>query len=870
MASPKPESNSTSPPKQVDDAATKESKAEVNGHADKSESKSEAETKPEKQLSNGTGSGEENGTPNGADKDVEMKNGDGSKDAPSTTEKSETSDKKEAETNTTPKESSKDDDVEMKESEPAKEASAAPSDEKNDDDANESTTKPTEAGTEDPDKAKDAQSSPGDAGESGIDLQPASLSQLAIDGPEPNTSPVEPSVEVSMTDAPASKVPREREDDGGEEPAPKRAKTEPKEEEPTASTPTADGQEISVMTEFPKPKFDEFTEWYDAKNSAKEITNHRRREMRRTVARVKKTKHGGEFRDSVQKLWPALWEKYSLKIEKPMDLSEIDRNLRDTKYKTYGDFKADLALLVENSQAYNGPDHYITMAARGASKTVWDDVVFLPEEEPSKPKAPPKANRMRELRVGSNVKPEAPSGGSTPTPTTGPPAKAAQSVGEARRSSSVHDGDRPKRTVRAPKPKDIDYSSKPARKKLRPELQFCDEVLAELTSQKHWSLNQWFLDAVDAEGLGIPHYYSVIKHPMDLGKVSRMLANGEISSLKEFHKNVTLMFDNCYQFNGPYEQGGVSALAKQLQDIYTAQMKNKDTWLAKHAKANPPPASVSNPSDDDDDEDEEDGEDANAVADHTRAVKELEARLREEMDKQANLFAAEQPNQSMITIQQGIVSMVQEALLKAKTTLNEVRQKNPAGKPKKSKPAKAKAAGGGAGRKASGAAAQPKKAGAGPAKNKKKNLTAADKDHIAGAINDLEYPHLDRAIDIIKRDTGQMESEDGELELDIDQLSNDALLKLWELCKKALPGFAKDAAAQSPEVHRAAPSKSAPKTAAKPKKNKPMSALEQEARIAQLRQIRDMYGKGDNGGAADPARAESQGPMSSDDSSEEE
>uniref|UniRef100_A0A8H7NN09 Bromo domain-containing protein n=1 Tax=Bionectria ochroleuca TaxID=29856 RepID=A0A8H7NN09_BIOOC len=384
MASPKPESNSTSPPKQVDDAATKESKAEVNGHADKSESKSEAETKPEKQLSNGTGSGEENGTPNGADKDVEMKNGDGSKDAPSTTEKSETSDKKEAETNTTPKESSKDDDVEMKESEPAKEASAAPSDEKNDDDANESTTKPTEAGTEDPDKAKDAQSSPGDA--------------------------VEPSVEVSMTDAPASKVPREREDDGGEEPAPKRAKTEPKEEEPTASTPTADGQEISVMTEFPKPKFDEFTEWYDAKNSAKEITNHRRREMRRTVARVKKTKHGGEFRDSVQKLWPALWEKYSLKIEKPMDLSEIDRNLRDTKYKTYGDFKADLALLVENSQAYNGPDHYITMAARGASKTVWDDVVFLPEEEPSKPKAPPKANRMRELRVGSNVKPEAPSG----------------------------------------------------------------------------------------------------------------------------------------------------------------------------------------------------------------------------------------------------------------------------------------------------------------------------------------------------------------------------------------------------------------------------------------------------------------------------
>lgn len=72
------------------------------------------------------------------------------------------------------------------------------------------------------------------------------------------------------------------------------------------------------------------------------------------------------------------------------------------------------------------------------------------------------------------------------------------------------------------------------------------------------------------------------------------------------------------------------------------------------------------------------------------------------------------------------------------------------------------------------------------------------------------------------------------------------MLRLWELCKKALPGFGKDSTAapnSSAEVNRGAPAKQAPKTAAKPKKNKPMSAQEQESRIAQLTALREMYHK---------------------------
>lgn len=67
---------------------------------------------------------------------------------------------------------------------------------------------------------------------------------------------------------------------------------------------------------------------------------------------------------------------------------------------------------------------------------------------------------------------------------------------------------------------------------------------------------------------------------------------------------------------------------------------------------------------------------------------------------------------------------------------------------------------------------------------------------------------------------------------------------MWELCKKVLPGFAKDTSvAKSPEVSRATP-KQQPNNAAKPKKNKPMSAQEQEARIAQLQNLSAMYRPG--------------------------
>ncbi|KID90577.1 transcription regulator BDF1 [Metarhizium guizhouense ARSEF 977] len=722
-----------------------------------------------------------------------------------------------------------------------------------------------------------------------VDLGPSSMSQLAIDTTEKAISPTEPTGDLPMHDAPGVKVAREREEDASEEPAPKRARTEPMEDEaapaPSTTDVLSDAQAEVVVsgTEspgLPPTALNKLSNWLDEETNKREISQFQRREMRKVIGRVKKTKAGGHFRDSVQKLWPGLWDSYVAKVDRPMDLAELERGLRDLNgpYTTYGKFQSDLRLIFDNTLLFNGPHHDITASAVTAVRAVWEEVLPIPSEEPAKPKAVPKAKPIRESRAVANAdaaRRQSTGPTASPvaeTPANKPAAAATQDHSADRRSSTATEGDRPKRTVRAPKPKDIDYTTKPSRKKLKPELQFAEEVLAEIMSGKNHQLNAWFMDPVDAEGFNIPDYYSVIKKPMDLNRVSRMLSEGEISNLKEFDKTVRLIFDNCYKFNGPVEQGNpVSAIAKQLEELYLAQMKGKDAWLAKYAKANAP-ASASNASDDDEEDEEEDGEDAVDAPVDTRAIEELQAKLDEETKKLNSMFLT--ANQSMIDIQKNIVEMIQKTLIEKAREIQSARSKAKNDKPKKAgKPAKSKTAGSG-GRKSTGGAAQSKKAGGSKKAVPKKSLTAADKDQIANAINDLDGPHLDRAIDIIKRDTGQNENNDGELELDIDQLSSDALMKLWELCKKALPNFAKDSVpvasaeiSRPPAKQAAAANKSA---GGKSKKNKPMSAQEQEARIAQLKELRGLYKDGQEPGDETRGPQLTHGAETSDDSDSEE
>lgn len=82
------------------------------------------------------------------------------------------------------------------------------------------------------------------------------------------------------------------------------------------------------------------------------------------------------------------------------------------------------------------------------------------------------------------------------------------------------------------------------------------------------------------------------------------------------------------------------------------------------------------------------------------------------------------------------------------------------------------------------------------------------------------------------------ENDSGELELDLENLSTDALIKLYDISIKAFPSLKAEKErnlAAPPTQQEVTPAK--PKSS-KPKKNKPMTKAEQERRLQQLNDLK--------------------------------
>lgn len=626
--------------------------------------------------------------------------------------------------------------------------------------------KETEANKEGPDTSKDvgdtslsgtSQDQPVQEGDSG----PAGMSQLAIDEegkqPKPSTS----ETDVAMEDAPLSaKVAREREDDTAEEPSAKRAKTEPQEDEVQVSTLPTDTKTRNGL--------EGIENWNNEAIESKPITAFQIKEIRRILSSIKKTKNGSYFKDAVVKLWPWLAEGYLAKIKDPVDLGVLERELRDGEYATFGDFKRRLSLLYKNCLEFNGETHDITRASLNVVESAWVKCLAVPEEEPPKKKTKQIPQRHHEQRsaqarqgVGSSPaaeqappKPKQPNrrASSTAASPTGngeafavPPG----GVPQIRRASTNVEGDRPKRAIHPPRPKDIDYTSKPTTRRKDPEIQFCDEVLREIMDTKHFNVNSAFLVPVDPVALGIPTYFNVIKKPMDLGSIQAKLSKGEYTHAKQFQNDVDLMFNNCFKFNSAgtpvHDQG------KKLKQLFQSEWNKKDQWIAKHASSKP--ASV----DSDVSDIESDVEiDASAGGGNAgvlmNTISALQEKLQEETVKLNNLYMEDHPNEALIKLQSTVLATVQQSLLQEKQKLASFKPEK-GGKAKGGKPAKAKAGGGP--KKAGGAAAAKKGGAAKKAPKKERSFGATERNLIAQALSDPSFAAIDQAIGIIKKDTGQ-------------------------------------------------------------------------------------------------------------------
>ncbi|ODV82948.1 hypothetical protein CANARDRAFT_30419 [[Candida] arabinofermentans NRRL YB-2248] len=311
------------------------------------------------------------------------------------------------------------------------------------------------------------------------------------------------------------------------------------------------------------------------------------------------------------------------------------------------------------------------------------------------------------------------------------------------RRESIDNG-RPKREIHPPKPKDMPYDIRPKKKKYQAELRFCQQVLKDLTSKKYDSISFPFLLPVDPIALDCPTYFDVVKEPMDFSTISNKLSNGEYENADEFENDVKLIFKNCYIFNP--EGTAVNMMGHRLEAVFD------EKWLNKPIT----PPSPTNNSDDDSDGEGGDYDDDGEGGDYDDD---------EEFDLDINSIT----DPTIEFLVANIERMTQD--------LNKMRQEK-YNQLKKSWMSKRKG----------------KKGKKGKKKKNTKNgsiypihVSYEMKKEISEAMSTINEKMLKNVINIIKEGVPDLQ-DDEEIELDMDQLSNETLLKLYNyIVKKTNP-----------------------------------------------------------------------------------
>lgn len=610
-----------------------------------------------------------------------------------------------------------------------------------------------------------------------VTSEPISVSQLNIDTQDDPTSIT---ANTSMTDAPSQpsvKVAREREDDAADEPAAKRARTQDADDDVVQDTvkvmtgpapvPAPEPMDVDrpVGDAVPLTVNGEPRRLNDPALDNNPITVHMNREIRRVLGGIKKTKAGGQFKLSVQTMWPGLWESYNERIKNPIDIGSIEHKLRQNDYKSLGAFRDDVRLIAENSATFNGADHTVTASANLVVQQIFERLGESSAEQPAKPEAKEAKNiPTRHAEPRGTAQPRRESRGAAASPTekvSDSPVFAVPPSGVPiiRRDSTKHDGDRPKRPIHPPKSKDLGFQAKNLKKKkLHPDFKFCDDVLTEIKKQRYYPWNQYFLEPVDPVALNIPNYHKVIKQPMDLYTMTEKLHNGEYESPKAFEADFNLMLKNCFKFNP--EGHAVHTAGVELDKLFKEKWAEKDAWMAKHAPAAAAPAAsgASPHAGKDDSDDEGDASDAEPEDEpvSSQALDTLTARLHEEQKKLEDALLAPKLDPTYITMQQSVIQVIQNQIVKEKIALQEQSSnKKPAAKPKASKSKKATGgAAGGSSKKAVGTATAARKSAGGAKKPPKtRKLDADEREIVSLGIGNLDGPPLEQAIDIIKKDT---------------------------------------------------------------------------------------------------------------------
>ncbi|KAI0762781.1 Bromodomain-containing protein [Fomes fomentarius] len=162
-----------------------------------------------------------------------------------------------------------------------------------------------------------------------------------------------------------------------------------------------------------------------------------------------------------------------------------------------------------------------------------------------------------------------------------PPAKRARKYSDAERASLANTGTPPPASV-SPPPTNGQIVADHAGPSTLSAAQhrFCLSTVRTLKRLKDAAP---FIHPVDPIALGVPHYPSVIKRPMDFSTIERKLgasnpskpdpnpASPRYHNAEQFVQDIRLIFMNCVTFNGPDHP--VTQMGKRVEAVFDKQVK---------------------------------------------------------------------------------------------------------------------------------------------------------------------------------------------------------------------------------------------------------------------------------------------------------
>lgn len=439
---------------------------------------------------------------------------------------------------------------------------------------------------------------------------------------------------------------------------------------------------------------------------------HQKKHAAMTIKAVKRLKDAGPFLKPVDivKLNIPFYYNY---VKRPMDLTTMEKKIQVDAYETPKQLTEDFDLMVSNCYAFNGKNSVISQMARNIQASFEKHMLHMPPKD-----APAEATRRRRSAY-------------------------AYDFPKLRRDSTSYNG-RPKREIHPPKSRDLPYDFRPRRRRMTPELRFCQQILKDFKSRKYDAIAYPFLEPVDPVALDCPLYFDVVKNPMDLSTMSKKMENGEYENGDEFEKDMRLMFSDCYAFNPSGTP--VNVLGHRLETVFNEKWANK-----------PPPGS--------DDESTSRRSSSRGRKGHDEYEEEVEEEEEEETFN-VDINSITDPTIEFLLAN---IERLQKDLKKMRQEKYEQLKKDWMKKHHSSKRLKRRRR-----RKAGGSS----KSSIYPT-----HVTYEMKKEISDAMATINDKQLKSVIAIIREGVPDL-GDDDEIELDMDQMSNTTLLKLYDFIVK--------------------------------------------------------------------------------------